>query len=305
MTNGIHIPTARLHDLLTDAHVALVEHRTEQAGAILNALRKITAPDAKPLPVCPPPKPPTVAITYGRPRHQGSWNEERATLLASEWPICTDRKGLLDRINAIPHPKPVPSVEAMREKALALGIMAPRRVAILAAQAAKARPLDESLSGTPERMAMLNTAWCDPSLSVRDIWRQWNAMPGKPLQSSTTLYGYAKKLGHSTMRPQSALDAAPPEPVAAVEAPPPVVEEAAPPAPVKRGPKPRSDAYEVRVIRPDMPADDLEDGDAKIRAGWNAPRLADWLGCTVAQAEVWCRTLREADAVAAEMGEQA
>lgn len=304
MTDGIHIPTTRLHDLLTDAHVALVEHRTEQAGAIINALRKLTAPDDAPLPVCPPPPPKPPAAFYGRPRHQGSWNEARADLLAREWPTCTDRKGLLARINAMPHPKPVPSVEAMREKALTLGIGASRRIAILAAQSLKPRPVDEGLSGTPERIAMLETAWRDPTLSVRDIWRRWNEMPGKPLASSTTLYGYAQKLGLSTMRPVSAPAEAAPEPVAVVEAPPaPVVEEPPPlpPAPAKRGPKPASDAYEVRVIRPDLPADDIEDGDAKIRAGWNAPKLADWLGCTVAQAEAWCRTLREADAVAKEM----
>jgi hypothetical protein len=43
---ALSISRAALHELLTDAHVALVEHRPEWAGAVLHTLRKITAPEA-------------------------------------------------------------------------------------------------------------------------------------------------------------------------------------------------------------------------------------------------------------------
>lgn len=44
------------------------------------------------------------------------WTPQRLTMLEAEWPTCTDRAALLDRINALPG-DPVENVEAMRQKA--------------------------------------------------------------------------------------------------------------------------------------------------------------------------------------------
>ncbi|MBR0653380.1 hypothetical protein GXW78_27265 [Roseomonas terrae] len=70
----------------------------------------------------------------------------------------------------------------------------------LADAAARSAPAASS-SATDERLSLLRTLWVDPSCSVSEIFRRWNALPGKPLVTSNALYGHAKKLGLSTQRP--------------------------------------------------------------------------------------------------------
>jgi hypothetical protein len=155
-------------------------------------------------------------------------------LLAAEFPTCVDRAGLLARVNALPG-EPVASVGSMRHKAHELGIAAPPHIARAIQAAAGQRGGRSTETGTPskpsearteERFAAFPALWQDVSLSVGDIQARLNAMPGKPMASSTQLYGWAKKAGLPTHRgmPEEAPDLAasdtPARPSAEPEAPP-------------------------------------------------------------------------------------
>lgn len=51
------------------------------------------------------------------------WTRERIGLLAEEWPTCTDRAALMERLNALPG-EPFAHVESVRQKAKELAILA-------------------------------------------------------------------------------------------------------------------------------------------------------------------------------------
>lgn len=68
MTEGVHISRARLHELLTDAHVAMVEQRPDFTSAVLHVLRKATAPESAVdmvwrVPALAEPAPPAIPLT--------------------------------------------------------------------------------------------------------------------------------------------------------------------------------------------------------------------------------------------------
>lgn len=200
----------------------------EKAAAAAEDARttRATTVHARPLaPEAGTPAPPTCI--------PGKWSPDRLALLRAEFPSCIDRPGLLARVNALPG-EPIASVGAMRHKAHALGIAAPPHIARAIQADAGQRggrnteattPTKPSEVRTDERFAAFPALWTDASLSVADIQARLNAMPGKPLLTSTQLYGWAKKAGLATQRvlpadlpdapaAQPKAEAAPPDPKA-------------------------------------------------------------------------------------------
>lgn len=75
-----------------------------------------------------------------------------------------------------------------------------------------------STQRTPERMSLFRTLWMDARLTVPQILARLNELPGKPIVTTPSLYGWAKVAGLPTQRPQP--DEAP-EPLPDLPAPPP------------------------------------------------------------------------------------
>lgn len=75
-----------------------------------------------------------------------------------------------------------------------------------------------STQRTPERMKLFRTMWMDARLTVPQILARLNELPGKPIATPPSLYGWAKIAGLPTQRPQP--DEAP-EPLPDLPAPPP------------------------------------------------------------------------------------
>jgi hypothetical protein len=148
----------------------------------------------------------------------GKWTEARMAMLRVELPACTDRPGLLARINALPG-LPIASVKALLVKASSAGIRSeawvPRAIETAAGQQGGRKSVlvgqatRPSEVRTAERWAAFPALWQDVSLSVQTIQARLNAMPGKPISSSTQLYAWAEKAGLPTQR------GAPPPPIAA------------------------------------------------------------------------------------------
>lgn len=265
MTEGIHITRARLHELLTDAHVALVEHRETQAGAIINALRKITAPEhpataplpllmqimpqqhltAEPgsrgtpavvsrptdgAPVAPAPSPAqaagerTVRAIHRRPGGFGKpilvWVPARDDLLRAEFPTCTDSEGLFARLNAIPAPEPVASLDAMGQRAIKLGIKRTPETLRAVMRGAALRGLERanasrlaSLGGTPTR-GISGIASALQEAALQDLWPtdatvaaimvRLSEIDGPTISAKSTIYRMARALGLPVPRPVAA-----------------------------------------------------------------------------------------------------
>jgi hypothetical protein len=104
------------------------------------------------------------------------------------------------------------------------------------AAAPEAPPQSGESIKTPERSELLRRLWPDPALSVGQILLRLNALPGKPIQTPPTLYGWAKALGLPTTRtsqPGFAAEVPPPaasKPAPSPAKPPPAAAAAPPPA---------------------------------------------------------------------------
>lgn len=199
MMNALTITRAHLHDLLTDAHVALVEHRTEQAGAIIGALRKITAPDASPLPV-PVPLP---ARPFGG-AVSSVWTPERKQMLRERFPTCTDDDALVEALNALPGP-PVNGKKALSAHAYTMGLKRdPEIIRSLRAKGGVVTQAARRDSGetqrpiwTDERRALLAALW--PTCTDRAaLMARINALPGEPVESEQAMRVTAVSLGIRT-----------------------------------------------------------------------------------------------------------
>lgn len=150
------------------------------------------------------------------------WTPERVAMLRERLPTCLDDEALLAALNALPAQLPVSSVGSMRNQAAKIGVQRdgaiirqimqagarkglPRaneeRLKLLGEESPPASPAPmRAHAMTPDRLAAFPALWQDVSLSVGDIQARLNAMPGKPMASSTQLYGWAKKAGLSTHR---------------------------------------------------------------------------------------------------------
>lgn len=292
MSGGIEITRAALHELLTDAHVAIVEHRHDWAGAVLHALRKLTGPgvvepqgrarklkDEISLPgglglgspsaaeaVPQPPTPEPAQAAGGKPRaklklkrQMGEWTSERDALLASRYPSEGARPEVMAALNALPG-RPFTSVGALHRRAHDKGLRLSRDAHKRAVMAGMAR----AKGGQPAQETTPRPA---PELP--------RAKPGK--------------------KPDVRLAAAPAIAMRGGR----MLNERAQAEQTPRG----KDAMEVPVIRPaTLEEDDLREGDEAILArGWNAPKVAEWFGISIEAAADWCRTLREARATAADV----
>jgi hypothetical protein len=191
-----------------EAQPAHHDHLTAGPGALHGAV--VDTPAAEGAPPAPKAPPPAQAAEGRQPSNTtpGKWSRERIALLAAEFPTCIDRADLLARVNELPG-EPVASVGSMRHKAHELGIAAPPHIARAIQAAAGQRGGRSTEAGTPtkpsevrteERFAAFPALWHDVRLSVGDIQARINAMPGKPMASSTQLYGWAKKAGLPTQR---------------------------------------------------------------------------------------------------------
>ena len=108
-----------------------------------------------------------------------------------------------------------------------------------------ASPAGESVK-TPERSELLRQLWPNPALSVGQIQLRLNALPGRPIQTPPTLYGWAKSLGLPTTRTsQPGFAAEAPAPAASKPAPSP----AKPPPSVAAPPPARSREEQVAEAR--------------------------------------------------------
>lgn len=203
----IVVTQAHLHELLTDARTALVEYRTEQATAILDALRKITVP-ASALQSAPPPVVAKRAEKRTRKtssRRQGVrfavWTDERAALLRERFATCTDDAALLAELNALPGP-PVQSAKAITLRAYLLGLKrAPEVTHARKVQAGVATQAilrganpDAAPKWTAERIALLSAEW-PTCLDRADLLARINALPGDPISSLDSMRCYANQKG--------------------------------------------------------------------------------------------------------------
>lgn len=267
MTDGIMISRAALHALLTDAHVAMVEHRPQFTSAILHVLRAATAPGAaepqglarrldetdiaagggdggggkaetptgdavKPLgpeaaTAAPPTShAPTLAAEEAQPAHQqhlpdggtpskrgrqgehppSVWTPARVAMLRDRYPHEGGSAGLLADINALPG-KPVATLKAVHATAKRIGLRVLPEVArmISAAAAANARaarlaqlaakpPGSTASKWTRERLDLLAADY--PTCTDRPaLWERINALPGEPIGNVELVRQKAKELG--------------------------------------------------------------------------------------------------------------
>lgn len=147
------------------------------------------------------------------------WTAERDAVLDAEIDNCTDRQGLFRRLGEMPG-EPIASYAAMMLRARLL--QARRKPQDCSADAsALTTPMPgPASSATKQRMEMLAETWPDATISTAEIFRRWNALPGKPLATSNALYRFAGKLGLPTQRAIAPAPQAEPEPPAAAPAPP-------------------------------------------------------------------------------------
>lgn len=171
----LHITQAALHELLTDAHKAMAEHRHEWAGTVLHVLRRLTMPEAAApqglarrlradLATGPAP---SLAAEEAQPAHhhhlQDGPGEE---LPPADAPPSAE---------APPIPAPAP------EPAQAAGGFIP---------AASAFPV----KWTPERLALFERE-CPTAPSWQGMLDRLNALPGPPIASVASLREKACSIG--------------------------------------------------------------------------------------------------------------
>lgn len=165
MSEPLIITRGHLHSLLTEAHVAMVEHRAEFAGAVLHVLRRLTGPEPAVAPVAPASEPapapapeptakpkPGAIVHRAKARAPGAggrvatvWTAERVALLRAEFPACRGDAWLLAQLNALPG-EPIATVKALTVKAQKEGLR--RAVAAPAIEAEPAEP--EPVEPEPE-----------------------------------------------------------------------------------------------------------------------------------------------------------
>ena len=177
----LQITPAALHDLLTDAHRAMVEHRQEWAGAVLHVLRRVTMPEmpnherpagpaegSLPCPITPAaavaplatdaPEPAqaaggTTLRAKARPPSGGHrpvavWTDERKALLIEQFPNCTDNQALLEQLAALPG-EPIASLKAMMVQAGKMGLRRSAEAQRIIARRMGARGGERSLERQP------------------------------------------------------------------------------------------------------------------------------------------------------------
>lgn len=234
MSGGIEITRAALHELLTDAHVAIVEHRHDWAGAVLHALRKLTGPGvvepqgrarklmdeislpgglglgsppaAGAVPQPPAPEPAQAAGGDRRLRPFGgapvvTWTPDRVAMLRERFPTCSDDAALLAEINALPAALDVHSTKALCVQAAKLGLKRDPEI-IRALRRRGGREANERRrsagGGRRER------TWTDQrDTALRDLWPttsalevlvRLNALPGPPIATVKAVRQRAKQL---------------------------------------------------------------------------------------------------------------
>lgn len=187
--HALAVSRAALHELLTDAHTALIEHRPEWAGAVLHTLRRLTAPTAaepqgraarlkdEGLVAAATAAPPTIGADAGRTVVE----LHPITALSLRSPFKIDLPGGLGEGNppaeAACHP-PVPEPAQAAEDA------PPTRPRV-------ARRLGE---WTFEREAVLRNRYPEEGASA-DVIAALNALPGRPIAGRNALHRRAFSLG--------------------------------------------------------------------------------------------------------------
>lgn len=122
-----------------------------------------------------------------------TYTAERDALLRELWrgPNIS-RSDMRARLNALPG-MPIQSNDAMSQRAMALGLGRRSTAAGEAAAAPQRRPGNSSRS--PEREALLRELWPDRSVSMREIVRRYNALPGRPIAGDGSLNAIVKAMG--------------------------------------------------------------------------------------------------------------
>jgi hypothetical protein len=125
-----------------------------------------------------------------RPR---TYTPDRDALLRQLWPDTSlSRSDLRARLNALPG-MPIQSNDAMGQRAIALGLRRRSTAAGEAPTAGQRRP--GKSTRTPEREALLRALWPDRSVSMREIVRRYNALPGRPIAGDGSLNAIVKAMG--------------------------------------------------------------------------------------------------------------
>lgn len=234
MSARIEISRAALHELLTDAHMAIVEHRADWAGAVLHTLRKLTAPEAvQPqgrarrlmdeisLPgglgiVSPPaaeavPQPPASASAHAAgcdlpPRPFGgapvvTWTPARVAMLRERFPSCDDDAALLAALNALPGPLSIHSTKALCVQAAKLGLKrAPEIIRAMRSRGGRETNArrQSAIGGRQDRTwtpeRQAALTQLWPTTSAPDVLTRLNAMPGPPVASVKAVRERAKRL---------------------------------------------------------------------------------------------------------------
>lgn len=227
--DGILITRDRLHQVLTMAHVALIEHDPGRAGAYLQVLRDLTAAEGAPIrgaAVTEAFHAPSLAAEEAQPAHHHTmtdgpgraaatsaplrrggrpprvWTAERDALMRERFPTSEDDEALLRDLNAIPAPQPVPSARQVQRRAWELGLkraehlrFAAHKRAGSAAMAARRERGDFAPSKwTAEREALLRADLPD-CVDTRALLARINALPGEPVASVDSMRQRAKALG--------------------------------------------------------------------------------------------------------------
>lgn len=173
--DGFTISRAALHELLTDAHVALAENRPAWAGAVLHVLRRVTAPEAA--------APQGLARRLVEPPATGP-----APSLAAEEAQPAHHHHLQDGPGAeLPPADAPPSAEAPPIPAPA---PEPARAAGGTVPAASAFPA----KWTPERLALFEREG-PTAPSWQGMLDRLNALPGPPIASVESLREKACRIG--------------------------------------------------------------------------------------------------------------
>jgi hypothetical protein len=125
----------------------------------------------------------------------------------------------LDR-EALPAPAAPPAYMSKRPEPSPTSAPTPAPAALAApAPAAASEPPKAAVAvhdkATPERLAAFPSLWMNPELSVPEIQRRINDMPGPQYIGKTSMYPLAVRLGLPSQRPSLPVEALPPEPPAA------------------------------------------------------------------------------------------
>ena len=151
---------------------------------------------------------------------------------AAEAALAAEERGLERARDAGWLADPLPVVPPPAEAAAQPEAIVPEAPAAPPAAAPEAAPQSGESIKTPERSELLRQLWPNPTLSVGQILLRLNALPGKPIQTPPTLYGWAKALGlPSTRTSQPGFAAEVPPPAARKPIPEPATPPAAPAAP--------------------------------------------------------------------------